>query len=331
MKRVSCHSMALLVGLAALSLVLLSGCALFNTPPIARIIASVTTGASPLTVTFDAGDSLDTDGVITGFLWNFGDGDTDDEEIVTHTFVTTGLVETFTVTLTVTDDDGASSSIGQTIEVLPGATPVEGTGAPVARITVDRLVGLTPLTVTFDGTGSTGGASSIIEHDWNFGDDDIAIGSTVTHKFEPEETTEYTVTLFVWTASGSLSTTQIKIIVIVPEGVTGDEKPVAEFDVEEPDRIYFSEAKPNTPSLFEVVFDPRGSYADAGHQIEYYVWELGDGTSVVEETDVLVTHVYKLRSLTHTYIARLTVYDDQGLEGSATGNVTLSDVGAEDE
>jgi PKD repeat protein len=311
-------------------LLLLSGCALFNRAPFARISVDLSSGTSPLTVTFDGGDSVDADGVITGFLWDFGDGETATDERVTHTFLATTEAKTFTVTLDVTDDDGATSRASQTIEVLPAATPDGGTEAPIARITTDRLVGLTPLTVAFDGTDSTAGAGSIIEYDWDFGDDERAIGSTVTHTYEPEATTEFTVTLSVWTDAGVFSTAQIEIVVIVPEGVTGDEAPVAEFDASDPNRIYQSEGKPDTPSLFEVTFDPRASYADAGHTIDYYVWDFGDGTAIVEDTDAEVTHVYELRSGTadsgfHTYIARLTVYDDQGLEGSATANITVTD------
>ena len=333
MKRGTRRALGWWIGLLSLSLVLLAGCALFNVTPIARItvIDNQTSGTSPLTVTFDGGDSVDPDGIITGYLWDFGDGDTDDEEIVSHTFTTTGATTTYTVTLTVTDDSGGTAEVSQTIEVLPGSATTDGTGGLTAVISASALVGLTPLTVTFDGTESTGGESSITEYDWNFGDDETAIGSKVTHTFEPEATGEFTVTLFVWTADGSLVTAQIDIIVIVPEGETGDEDPVADLEAGDPDRIYYSDSKPTTPTLFEVTFDPRGSYADAGHQLEYYVWDFGDGTTVVEDDDVEVTHIYELYSITHTYVARLTVYDDQGLEGSDTANITLSDENAEEE
>jgi hypothetical protein len=53
-----------------------------------------------------AGGSYDPDGTITSYEWDFGDGTTDSGGTVTHEF-TTG---TYTVTLTVTDDDGATDS-----------------------------------------------------------------------------------------------------------------------------------------------------------------------------------------------------------------------------
>lgn len=311
---------------------LLAGCVLFNQAPVARITASVLSGASPLVVVFDASDSTDADGVLVGFLWSFGDGDTKTGESVAHTFVATTETRRFTVTLTVTDDRGARSETSQTIEVLAGgAQDPTGEGLPVALITTDKLVGLIPLTVAFDAVGSIGGAGNIIEYDWDFGDGDIAIGSRVTHTFEPEETDEFTVTLLVWNSQGAVGTAQVEIVAIVPAGQTGDDEPEASITVSDPNMILESQGRPDIPSLFEVDFDPRGSSADAGHQIEYYVWDFGDGKFLVMDNGLEVTHIYELRSLTHTYVARLTVYDEQGLEGTATVNITLTDAFGVDE
>ncbi len=311
---------------------LLAGCALFNQAPIARIDASTLSGASPLIVVFDASESIDSDGAIVSWRWDFDDGETDSGETVTHTFVSMTETTRFTVTLTVTDDRGARSSASQTIEVLAGGD-VEpgGEGVPVARFTRDRIIGLIPLTVTFDASDSTGGEGDIIEYDWDFGDGTTAIGNPVTHTFEPERTKEFTVTLTVWTDQGVFDWGQELVIAIVPADETGDEEPTAELVVDGPEMIYESDERPNIPSLFEVTFDPRGSYADAGHEIEYYLWEFGDGAFAVEQSDLEMTHIYELRTLTRTYVARLTVFDDQGLEGAATMNITLTDPFGEDE
>ena len=179
--------------------------------------------------------------------------------------------------------------------------------------------------VTFDASDSTGGAGSIVAYDWDFGDGGTATGTPVTHTFEPERTDEFTVTLFVWNSEGQFDTEQIQVIAIVPGDVTGDDEPVAEFVVSDPLMIFESENRPNTPSLFQVSFDPRGSFADAGHQIEYYLWEFGDGSFHIEESDLEVTHIYELAAMTKTVVARLTVFDDQGLEGTKTANITLTD------
>ena len=55
-------------------------------------------------ISFDGGGSSDPDGSIVSYNWNFGDGGTASGVRVNHRFVQAG---TYTVTLTVTDDQGA--------------------------------------------------------------------------------------------------------------------------------------------------------------------------------------------------------------------------------
>ena len=59
-------------------------------------------------------DSIDLDGTITSWLWNFGDGNTSNEQNPEHSYGNDG---TFIVTLTITDNDGAIEKITKTITV----------------------------------------------------------------------------------------------------------------------------------------------------------------------------------------------------------------------
>ena len=68
-------------------------------------------GQAPLSVTFDATTSIDGDGTIVSYAWNFGDGSDPVVRIEPTTAHTYGATGTFTVSLTVTDDDGASDSV----------------------------------------------------------------------------------------------------------------------------------------------------------------------------------------------------------------------------
>lgn len=74
--------------------------------PQASFTASATNGPAPLQVRFDASASTDADGTITSYVWDFGDGTTATGLQAGHTFGE----GTFTVTLTVTDDEGLSAS-----------------------------------------------------------------------------------------------------------------------------------------------------------------------------------------------------------------------------
>lgn len=92
-----------------------------NKPPIAKIIASPTKGKSPLSVKFYGNQSTDSDGKIVSYSWNFGDGATSTLINPSHTFKNTSILTTkyFTVTLTVKDNSGATSSSKTTIRVYP--------------------------------------------------------------------------------------------------------------------------------------------------------------------------------------------------------------------
>ena len=326
-KGVRVRGIALTV-LGALLLGLVLACSLFNQLPVARIVANVLSGDSPLVVTFSATASTDADGIITAYVWNFGDGGTDTGANVQHTFTSTDAIKVFTVTLTITDDDGATAQATQTIEVRLDADAPTGDGVPTARFTVNKFIGVYPLSVTFDATESQAGGGTIIAYNWNFGDAGTATGSKPGHTFspDPEVTTTYTVTLFVWNSNSQVDTAQQEIVVIVPENDNPDDAPVADISVTGPTIIFESTTKPTIPSLFEVKFDPRGSYADAGHSIEYYAWDFGDGAIQVETSDLEITHIYELSSPSRTVVARLTVFDDAGLEHTAVVNITLTEI-----
>lgn len=64
-----------------------------------------TNGMTPLTVYF-TGSGNDNDGYITSYSWDFGDGSSNNQQNSSHTFTIAG---TYNVTLTVTDDDGATN------------------------------------------------------------------------------------------------------------------------------------------------------------------------------------------------------------------------------
>lgn len=67
------------------------------------------TGNVGIPVTFDGSGSYDSDetNVIASYIWNFGDGTTDSGVLVEHTYIS---ANTYLVTLTVTDNEGMTSS-----------------------------------------------------------------------------------------------------------------------------------------------------------------------------------------------------------------------------
>jgi len=74
---------------------------------------NINSGPAPLTVKF-LSHAEDPDGTIVNYIWNFGDGQTSNEQFPTHTYTTPG---TYNVTLIVTDNQGATAIATLTITV----------------------------------------------------------------------------------------------------------------------------------------------------------------------------------------------------------------------
>jgi subtilisin family serine protease len=95
-----------------------------NEPP----TASFTASCSELTCSFNGSGSTD-DGTIQTYAWMFGDGSTGSGVTTSRSYASGG---TYTVTLTVTDDDGASANTSQNVTA---AEPSGGTSIFVQDIT----------------------------------------------------------------------------------------------------------------------------------------------------------------------------------------------------
>ncbi len=83
-------------------------------------MASFTHSCTLLVCSFDGTGSTDSDGQIVSHQWDFGDG-ADTGASVTHAYATGG---TYAVTLTVTDDDGATHMVSAQVTVTETVTQV---------------------------------------------------------------------------------------------------------------------------------------------------------------------------------------------------------------
>lgn len=175
-----------------------------NVAPNASFTQDVTSGEAPLIVTFDASGSSDSDGTIVGYSWNFGDGSSLGAGVnPSHTYSSAG---TYTAVLTVTDNDGGVDQSSVLITVAATNPP------PTAVATSDVTSGPSPLTVTFDGSGSSDtGGGTIATYEWNFGDGSTATGVNPVHTFESGG--QFTVRLTVTDDGGKTSSVFLEILV----------------------------------------------------------------------------------------------------------------------
>jgi hypothetical protein len=105
-------------------------------PPIAAIAAPASASVGQL-VTFDGTGSVDPDGTITQYAWDFGDGAIATGATATHAYAAPG---TFVARLTVTDNTGATGTATATITVIDTTPPTIAFGSAVFTPTVSSDV-----------------------------------------------------------------------------------------------------------------------------------------------------------------------------------------------
>lgn len=160
--------------------------------PTASFSASPSTGQPPLLVTLNAAATNHPSGLPLSYEWDFGDGSTETRasgEPFTHLFG----AGTYPVRLVVRDDRGAFDAVSQTVS--------SANSPPVAAVSWDVGGGPAPLTVSFDGSGSSDPDADEISFLWNFGDGQTSTEMRPTHTYNTPG--NFTVTLTVTDALGA--------------------------------------------------------------------------------------------------------------------------------
>jgi chitodextrinase len=142
-----------------------------NPPPQARFTASAALTKPWAWVTFNASGSSATSGTIRSYRWDFGDGTGGTGVTARHSFLRSGK---FHVTLTVTDDLGATGSSAMDIAV---------DDPPIARFSMTPANASPLVTIRFDATNSTDPDGRINTFAWDFGDGASSSGMVVTYSY----------------------------------------------------------------------------------------------------------------------------------------------------
>ncbi len=130
-----------------------------NTPP----VASFTVACTGLTCSFDGSGSSDSDGTIASYTWDFGDGTIGSGPTVSHTYP---AGSTYTVTLTVTDNGGATGAQSQNVTVSPAFMHL----GDLARASTNQGSTWTAIvTVTVHDSGHNPVANATVSSGWSNG------------------------------------------------------------------------------------------------------------------------------------------------------------------
>lgn len=141
--------------------------------------------------------STDEDGTIVSWFWEFGDSETSTDQNPTHTY--TDKAE-YTVSLTVTDDQGASASATATVNIRD---ITDENIAPTASFTVTDTLILVGADVAFTNTSSDSDGT-IDSYSWEFSDGTTSSDENPTYTFN--EVGEFEVSLTITDDIGATST-----------------------------------------------------------------------------------------------------------------------------
>jgi uncharacterized repeat protein (TIGR01451 family) len=175
--------------------------------PTAAFSASKTSGVAPLTVDLDASASVDPDGSIVSYAWSSSDGQTATAQTAALTFNDPGE---YTITLEVTDNDGATAQVQKTVSVQASNKQ------PTAAVSVSPTSGKTPLTVKLDGSASTDTDGTIASYAWTASNGQTAEGQNAELTFN--QAGEYTITLKVTDNDGATHSASSQQITVAKQG-----------------------------------------------------------------------------------------------------------------
>ncbi|WP_194977130.1 PKD domain-containing protein, partial [Aquiflexum lacus] len=171
--------------------------------PLAVASSDVTQGLAPLSIAFD-GSLSDSDVAIVEYKWNFGNGVEALGPIVNYIYEVGG---NYTVTLMVTDANGLSDQVSLQVSVAVNQPPV-------AVVSSNVTSGEFPLTVNFNGSGSTDDFG-IVSYLWDFGNGETS--NLISPVVVFEEIGIYDVTLTVTDEQGLSDVDELTITVVEPQ------------------------------------------------------------------------------------------------------------------
>ncbi len=255
-------------------------------------------GAEGTAVSFDGSGSSDRDGDALTYAWNFGDGTTGIGAQPAHTYADNG---SYTVTLTVSDGRGASSSPVTTTATIGNAAPAVSAGGDQPATVGSPFI----LNASFSDPGVN---DATWTYTINWGD-----GSAETTGTTANQSNSITVA-HVYAAGG---TNTVTVTVTDKDGAFGSGQATVTVSADNRAPTAATGGPYVGTEAAAVSFDGSGS-SDPDADALTYAWSFGDGTT---GTDAQPSHTYADNG---SYSVTLTVTDTHGASSSATTTATVA-------
>lgn len=180
-----------------------------NRPPTANFTFSPKSPTDVENISF-TDTSEDVDGNIVSYRWDFCDGNTSTDKNPVHRYADNGSYSLF---LTVTDDDGATSTKNIDLRVYNVKPEAAFNATPLTPVKIGTPIYFSDLSTDVDGT--------VTNCSWNFDDGTREYGSQINHTYNESGT--YNVTLTVTDDDGATAcdTILIKVEKKQDEGIRG--------------------------------------------------------------------------------------------------------------
>lgn len=187
-----------------------------------------------------------------GWSWDFGDGNTSNQQNPTHTYTGFGY---FNVRLIVTNRSGCTDTLRRDSLIRIVRPTISFPGLPQR--------GCIPYGVNFNAAINT--LDAVTSYQWNFGDGNTSTGATPSHVYTNQGS--YNVTLTITTSTGCTETASMG------SAITVGRKPVVNFT-----------AVPNPVCAFQQV-----QFSDLTNEANEWFWQFGDGSTSSQQNPI---HTY---------------------------------------
>jgi PKD repeat protein len=280
-----------------------------NEPPTAVANATPTSGSAPLSVAFSSAGSVDNDGSIVSYQWDFGDGSSGSGANPSHQYHSTG---NYTATLVVTDNTGDSDSASVAVSISGLSATALVTAIDLSTFKKRRVRNISAVITVNNGIGGPE-ISAIVQGRWTFPD-----GSTLTRFQYSDRNGEATFT----SAAEQDGVYMFEILTLTKSGFAW-----AEGDSETSGSFTIGDSGGNLPptasftyscTALSCSFDGSAS-SDPDGSIATYIWDFGDGAA---GDGVIPGHSYTAAG---TYTVNLNVTDNDGATDSIAQAVSVTD------